>query len=277
VKTVAIVGTGLIGGSFALALREAGFSGRIAGVSSPGAIREALARGVIEEEMTLAGAAAGADLLYLAQPIGRILRTLKELGAQARAGALITDAGSTKREIVAAAERLLPRGTFLGGHPMAGKESRGVESADAGLFRGFPYVLTPSDEEMLNSGIAQEFVWWLRRIGADVQVMTPAEHDRLVAGTSHLPQLLATALARTLADLEGAERTAGPALRDMTRIASSSFEVWRDILATNPDAIRDVLRRFRTQLDEAERRVGLDSMEELFRQAAEGAQRWRRS
>ena len=132
-KTVAIAGVGLIGGSFALALRKAGFKGRIVGVSSAATIDKAFALGVIDEALPLAEAAADADLVYLSQPISRIIETLGVLDTDA----LVTDAGSTKAVICETA-RKLKRGRFVGGHPMAGKESRGVEQADADLFRGRP-------------------------------------------------------------------------------------------------------------------------------------------
>jgi len=185
VKTVAIVGVGLIGGSFALALRKAGFQGRIIGVSSPATIDKAFSRGAIDEALPLAEAAAAADLVYLSQPISRIIETLKVLDTDA----LVTDAGSTKAVICETA-RELKRGRFVGGHPMAGKESRGVEQADADLFRGRPYVLTSREPELEN---------WIDRIGARLVLLEPAEHDRQVAFVSHLPQLLSTALASVLA------------------------------------------------------------------------------
>src|ERR1051325_674432 len=136
---VSIVGVGLIGGSFALALRKAGYRGRIIGVSSARTIERALQLGVIDEAMPLDEAAAKSDVLYLAQPIGQILDTLDRLSAISLGDTLVTDAGSTKRAIMARA-RHIPR--FVGGHPMAGKESRGVEVADADLFQRRPHALT---------------------------------------------------------------------------------------------------------------------------------------
>ncbi|HSV13378.1 MAG TPA: prephenate dehydrogenase/arogenate dehydrogenase family protein, partial [Tepidisphaeraceae bacterium] len=140
-NTVAIAGVGLIGGSFALALRKAGFQGTIIGVSSPATVQKALSLGVIDEAMPLAEAVSAADLVYLAQPISQILETLDVLDTDA----LVTDAGSTKAVICDRARRLK---RFVGGHPMAGKESRGVEHADADLFRGRPYVLTMHEPQL---------------------------------------------------------------------------------------------------------------------------------
>src|SRR5262249_11250484 len=161
-----IVGVGLIGGSFGLALRAAGFRGEILGVSSPRTISAALARGSISAEATLEEAAAQADLLYLAQPVDRIIATLRRLGPIVRPGCLLTDAGSTKKEIVSAAGAL----PFLGGHPMAGKEQRGVEAAEAELFRGRPYILTPVTPA---SAATNYFRIWLQKIGARLIEMSP--------------------------------------------------------------------------------------------------------
>jgi len=139
------------------------------------------------------------DLVYLAQPIQRIVETLARLGDAVRPGCLVTDAGSTKTRIVEQGRRSIRRGQFLGGHPMAGKEKRGAAEADADLFVGRTYLLTPVDPAQLETPAAREFIEWIRAIGASVLTMTPEEHDRVVAHTSHLPQLVSTALATTLA------------------------------------------------------------------------------
>src|SRR5882724_9321140 len=159
--TVAIIGVGLIGGSFGLALKKAGFTGTIVGASSEATLRAALDRGVIDEAAPLADAARGADLIYLAQPIGRILDTLHHVDGFVNRGTLITDAGSTKSAIVSAARKHIRRGVFLGGHPMAGKEKRGVAEADADLFRGRTYVLTPHDPAALETPAP---AWPTRRV-----------------------------------------------------------------------------------------------------------------
>ncbi len=249
-QTVAIAGVGLIGGSFGLALKKAGFAGTILGVSSPATLDAAMQRGAIDERATLADAAARADLIYLAQPIGRILDTLRHVDADVRPGTLITDAGSTKGAIVAAARQHIRRGVFLGGHPMAGKEKRGVGEADADLFRGRTYVLTTDDPDALEMPLAQDFMAWIRRIGAVVVTMGATEHDRVVSFTSHLPQLAATALAATVAEQAGDKlAVAGPGLTDTTRLALSSFELWRDILATNSGPISEALTAYIAKLE----------------------------
>jgi prephenate dehydrogenase len=264
---VSVVGVGLIGGSFALALRAAGFTGKMIGVSSTPAIRAALEHGVIDEALPLAEAAAVSDLIYLAQPIERILETLDVLDAHVRPGTLITDAGSTKRAIVERAEKTIRRGRFIGGHPMAGKESRGVEKADADLFRGRPYVLTGRDAELEA---------WIAGIGARLVVLTAEEHDRLVAVTSHLPQLISTALASVIGAQEGAESVAGPASVDLTRLALSPYDIWRDIFATNSESIDAALGAFAAKLEELRSTLRSPEMEREFEKAAKAARTLRR-
>ena len=197
-QTVAIFGVGLIGGSFALALREAGFSGKIIGVSSPATLRRALDLRVIDEALPAEEGARAADLIYLAQPIVRIIELLGDLNAWVRPDALITDAGSTKKAIVDRAAAVISRCQFLGGHPMAGRERFGVEAAEAGLFQGRPYVLTPRTDAEMETPQARDLVHWIRRIGASPITLDAERHDRIVAYTSHLPQLASTALASML-------------------------------------------------------------------------------
>jgi len=271
-ERVAIVGVGLIGGSFALALRKAGFAGEIRGVGSAATLAAAEARGAIDRGATLEEAAGWADLLYLAQPVGRIISTLRLLEPWVRQEALVTDAGSTKRVIADTAYEHLTRCLFLGGHPMAGKESRGAENADAELFRGRPYVLTPEDSVDLERPAVREFRGWLERIGAREVGMSAEEHDRVVALSSHLPQLASTALAATLA---GEELLAGPGLIDATRLALSSYEVWRDILATNADAITVALNAYIQRLENLRENLRTREAQEEFRRGADVAAKLR--
>jgi len=264
-KSVAIIGTGLIGASFGLALREAGFTGAILGVSSERAIGDALERGAIDRGTTLDEALETAQVLYLAQPISRILQLMPEL-SRARAGTLVTDAGSTKAAITEKARTCIRDAQFLGGHPMAGKESRGAGSAEGGLFRGRTYFLTPREVAELETPAAEEFVGWLRRIGSQVVTISPAAHDHLVAHTSHLPQLLSTALAVAVSESLGpaAKAGAGPGLLDMTRLAMSSFEIWDDILRTNRKEIDGALAAMQRTLDQVRARLGEDSLRDPF-------------
>jgi prephenate dehydrogenase len=268
-QTVAIIGVGLIGGSFGLALKKAGFAGTIVGASSEATLRVALERGAIDEAAPLADAARGADLIYLAQPIGRILDTLRHLDGFVNSGALITDAGSTKSAIVSTARKYVRRGVFLGGHPMAGKEKRGVAEADAELFRGRTYVLTPEEPAAMETPVAVEFVDWIRRTGAHPVILSAEEHDRVVAFTSHLPQLASTALAATVAENAGDHlAVAGPGLADTTRLALSSYELWRDILATNNQSIERALTAYITKLEHLRDNLRTREIESEFEIAA---------
>lgn len=279
-QTVAIFGVGLIGGSFALALRQAGFKGRILGVSSPATIEKAVARGVIDEGAPVGVAAAAADLVYLSQPIEAILSTLHQVDAHVRPGTLITDAGSTKAEIVRRAARDVKSGVFLGGHPMAGKESRGVEAADAGLFAGRPYVLTPAPGMDLESGTAAELKTFIQAMGARLVILDPAGHDRYAALISHLPQLASTALAEVIGAEPAAAQVAGPASVDLTRLALSPYDIWRDIFATNTASIDRVLGAYIEKLQQLRAELGKPSsesaMESAFERAADAATKLRK-
>jgi prephenate dehydrogenase len=258
-KSVGIVGVGLIGGSLGLALRKAGFGGGILGVSSARTIEQAVERGAVDRGATLEEAAGVCDLLFLSQPISGILETLRKLDPLVRRDALVTDAGSTKQAIADEARRSLRRCAFLGGHPMAGKELRGVGAADADLFRGRPWVLA--------SDIDHPFRKWVAAIGAREIVMDPAQHDRLVAWSSHLPQLASTALASVIgARAPEAVAVAGPGLLDSTRLAMSSFDLWRDILGTNSTEISAALDAY---IDELKALRG--DFEREFRQGGEFA------
>lgn len=266
IQTVAIAGAGLIGCSFALALKDAGFTGEILGVSSPAAIAAALRIRAIDRAATLEEAAARADLIYLAQPVDKILATLRALGPLVRKDCLVTDAGSTKTAIVQAASAHLPA-VFLGGHPLAGKERRGAAAAEGSLFRGRPYVLTPSDPA--RPAHFEEFRHWLERIGAQIVEMSPAEHDAAVAFTSHLPQILSTALAETLRREQNPhlQRVFGPGLLDMTRLALSGSDLWISILASNREQVLAALDALTVTLEQARDLVRRGDIAPLFRSA----------
>ncbi len=279
-KTVTIAGVGLIGGSFALALRKAGFQGKILGVSSPRTVAEALKLGVIDEALPLEEAIPQSDLVYLAQPIRQILDTLPKLDRLLKPGALVTDAGSTKREIASRGAASIRRALFLGGHPMAGKESRGVGAAEADLFVGRPYVVTPSRPGDLEMERAAEFLAWISRIGSRLITMEAAEHDRVVALASHLPQLASTALAATLGGhpvASGIANVAGPGLVDTTRLALSPFDVWADIFATNQVEVERALSAYINDLEAIRRELSSGSLEDHFRAAGKFAEAVRKS
>jgi prephenate dehydrogenase len=242
---IAIFGVGLIGASFGLALRKAGYPGSIVGVSSARSIAIAEERGAIDSGVSLEDAAQSSDLIFLSQPIFGIVDTLKCLGPLARPGSLITDAGSTKKTIEETAAQSLPKELFLGGHPMAGKAQRGAEAADADLFVDRHWVLTRKEDRPVEF----EFRTWIERIGARPILLDAVTHDRLVAWSSHLPQLASTALAAALLDRQpDAACVAGPGLTDMTRLAASSYDLWRDILDTNRGEISAALDAYISQL-----------------------------
>lgn len=278
-NNVAIVGTGLIGASFGLALRQAGFGGAIVGVSSGPAIADAVAAGAIDRGAPLAEAVGQADLVFLSQAIGRILDTIRHLDPLLKPGALVTDAGSTKTEIVDRGRQSIRRGQFLGGHPMAGKESRGASAAEGALFRGRTWVLTPDEASELETPPARELVGWIERIGARLVVLDSDEHDRVVAFTSHLAQLASTALGSTVGEnlkRESHLRVAGPGLTDMTRLALSSYELWRDILATNSEHIDRALSRYIQELEHIRENLRTRQLQEEFGRGAELAARIRK-
>jgi prephenate dehydrogenase len=269
-KHVVIVGTGLIGSSFGLALRKAGYTGTITGVSGPRASADALAAGAIDRAAPLAEAVPQADLVFLSQTIGRILDTIRHLDPLLQPGALVTDVGSTKCEIVDRARQSITRAQFLGGHPMAGKEIRGAAAADPDLFRGRTWMLTPDDSSELATPGASDFRNWLTHIGGRILIFDADEHDRVVSLTSHLAQLASTALAATVADKLGAsprEQAAGPGLEDMTRLALGSYEIWRDILATNSDHIDRALSLYIQKLEHLRENLRTRQLQEEFERA----------
>lgn len=239
---VTIVGCGLIGASFGLALRRTRACRRIAGWdSSPAALDEALRRDAIDEidESIAKGGTSASDLFYLATPVAEIINFLKDKGSQIKPGALVTDAGSTKREVCRAARAYLPHDVrFIGGHPISGSHHRGPTHATAELFAGAPYVLIQDDEQKNKEMRALTAI--LETIGARVTFMTAPEHDEAFALLSHMPQLLSSALAATV-NKRAPVALAGPGYRDMTRLAASSWSMWRDIIATNPLPIADAL------------------------------------
>lgn len=273
--TIAVVGVGLIGGSFALAAKRAGIAGRVLGVSSPGTMEKALALGIVDAGLPLEQAVPQADLVFLSATIHSIIETIPRLGGLARRDAIVTDAGSTKRAIVKAAAAVEGM-YFAGGHPMAGKEKGGVEAADPTLFQERLWVLTT------DQGCADPRFDALRdlviAIGAKPVLMNAAEHDAAVARTSHLPQLLSTALAASLERSYHEETPvlSGPGLLDATRLALSPFSVWKDILATNRDeigaAMAEYLEEWRAQFDAL---AGDGDLEAQFTRAASFAKRLR--
>ena len=274
---VTVVGCGLVGASFALALRRAGACGRVAGWDAdPAALDEALRLGAVDEvDAAFAeGGVSRSDLVYLAAPVGQIVEFLRAGAPHVKAGAVVTDAGSTKSEICRAARAHAQKGwLFVGGHPVAGSHLRGPAHARAGLFEGAPYVLTPPEDGSDPDALAA-LEETLKLIGARVRVLTAAEHDRALARLSHLPQLVSCALAATVNEGAGGEELsalAGPGYRDMTRLAASPWGIWQDILATNSREVADALDALIDKLAAA--REGLRGHSRQLCEDPEGARR----
>jgi prephenate dehydrogenase len=245
-KNILIFGVGLIGGSFALAAKRAGIAQRITGWDFNDKLELALSRGVIDtiERGLDSGEAIDADLVYAAAPVGAIIDFLRKRGASLKPGAIVTDAGSTKREICRAARESLPGHVhFVGGHPMSGSQRTGIEFASADLFCGAPYALVQADGASQSggdqTGALSLVIELVESLEARPVILTAEQHDSIVARVSHAPQLLSTALAiaGSRAGVENVNALAGSGFLDMTRLAESEWSVWEDICRTNADEI----------------------------------------
>jgi prephenate dehydrogenase len=250
---VVIFGVGLIGGSFALALKKAGAAGHIVGMGrSPQVMARALELGIVDSiGASVQEAMRGASLVLVAAPVAQTEAILASLLPYLEEGTVLTDAGSTKSDVVAAARRALGArvGQFVPGHPIAGAESNGPDAAIAGLYRGKKAVLTPLPENRA-ADVDQVAAAW-RACGAVVHQLSPAEHDKVFAAVSHLPHLLAFALVDDIARKPHADllfQYAASGFRDFTRIAASSPEMWRDISLANRDALLGELDAYLAQL-----------------------------
>jgi prephenate dehydrogenase len=270
-QTVAIVGVGLIGGSLALGLKRTGLTHRVVGVSSSPTIESAIRMGVIDDGGgydDIARLISDANVVFLCTPIQRIIELIPEVMAAAAPGAIISDVGSTKAGIVHAAGNAARSDvTFIGGHPMAGSEHSGVGAADPFLFQNAIYVVTPS--EGVDESLVSSFAEGLGCLGARVIALDPDTHDRVAAAVSHVPQLVALALVEMAGERNESEpahlQMAAGGFRDMTRIASSSYPMWRDILVTNASEVRSALDDLRSWLDRID--SDLENAEEHFERA----------
>jgi prephenate dehydrogenase len=250
---VVIVGVGLIGGSFALALKEVGAVRQVVGMGrSAAALERALALGIVDSITTSAEEAMeGADLVLLAAPVAQTGPILAALLPWLEPGTVITDAGSTKGDVVATARAVLGAraGQFVPAHPIAGRESNGPDAAIADLYRGKKTVITPLPENAAGDVGLVAAAW--RLCGALVHTLTPEQHDSVFAAVSHLPHLLAFALVDDIARKPHADllfQYAASGFRDFTRIAGSSPEMWRDISLANRDALLGELDAYLAQL-----------------------------
>jgi len=279
-RRVAILGVGLIGGSFALALRRNFPDIVVVGFDKPHVLRQALERGAIHEAFAdFSLAIAGADLIYVALPVGLTIELLPEIARIAPASALVTDAASTKRSVCAvAADSFRESGAlFLGGHPMAGKEISGIAAADANLFEGSKYALIRPSAKVMHTNQDDsrvvEFMSLIQKLGAAPVWLDAEGHDHAAAIVSHLPQLLAVALAglvRNQTDETGLPVTlAGRGLRDALRLAGSPYSIWRDIILTNSDNLDRVLDAMIQTLDQIRGELRTRALEEEFTAAGE--------
>ena len=279
---LALIGTGYLGGSFALALKKAGLLQCSRGYdTSAEALRHAVQRNIVDESaLGAAAAVADADVVVLATPVGAIGEVASQIAPALAPGALVLDLGSTKAHVVETVGKALKDpGCFIGAHPIAGREFSGCEHADAKLFDGHPVILTPSARTHATA-IADCVQLW-SAVGARVVTMDAAEHDRVFGVVSHLPHVAAFALAAAVAGaLEGDEAIArraaglfGGGFADTTRVAASSPSMWRDILVDNREVLRPLLARLSGELREIARAVDEsdgEAIAKLVERAARG-------
>lgn len=269
-EQLGLIGCGLMGGSFALALKKAGLVKRVVGYSkSPTTTERARQMGVIDVEAPSALlAVAGADIVLLAVPVAATGSTLKSIKHLITNDMLVMDVGSTKADVVQAARSALgPQlGSFVPAHPITGKELAGVEHADANLYRGAKVVLTPT-ERTLTAQLHKAQLLWLA-LGCEVSSMSPQAHDAAFAAVSHLPHLLAFAMMHSITgQLHGEEflQLAGPGFRDFSRIAAADPKIWRDILRANRDEVLEQLQHYRHALHAFEDALQGDDAQALER------------
>jgi len=277
IQRILIIGTGLIGASVGLALREAGFAGTIFGFdASVSEFEAALSLGAIDSlahsRAEALEAAAGADVVVLAVPVLAILDWMHLLAPVMRAGQLVTDVGSTKLQITEAAAKLFPAGgaEFFPGHPMAGKESGGAALAEAGLFRGATWLFTPGGR--VASELEREWRLWVAKFGARTLDLDAARHDEICAWVSHLPQMLSTALAALLEDTFGndpvgraeIDAIGGRALRETTRLGASPYSMWRDVAMSNMEPVAATLLALEQRLQHIRENLKTPELREEF-------------
>jgi prephenate dehydrogenase len=269
---IGIVGLGLIGGSIALASRQVWPSALVIGVDDKDVLEQAMRLHAIDVAADDLIVLAEADVVILAAPVRENITLLGALDENVQQPAIVTDTGSTKRQMVDAARALPPRFTFVGGHPLGGAARGGLEHARPDLFTGRPWLLTPTGDAAAEA--VEKLSAFVRALGAEPRVVSVAAHDRLLAYLSHLPQLAASALMQVIGDAVGEEglALAGRGLVDTTRLASSPSGIWRDIAATNTEEIRNALDGLISVL--AELRADLGTGERLV-EVFDVANHWR--
>ena len=282
-EQLGLIGCGLMGGSFALALKQAGLVQRVVGYSkSPSTTDRARQLGVIDVEAPSALlAVAGADIVLLAVPVSATEATLKAIRHLVTPQMLIMDVGSTKADVVQAAESALREkvGSFVPAHPITGREVSGVEHAEADLYSGRQVILTPTERTYTAQLQRAQEVW--TQLGSRVTSMSPESHDAAFAAVSHLPHLLAFTLINSIAGQEDADTylsLAGPGFRDFTRIAASDPKVWRDILLSNREELIAQSRLFQQTLrtiEQAMEKGDAQALEDMLTLASETRAHWR--
>ncbi len=275
IRQITIIGTGLLGGSLGLALKKKKFSGRIVGCDREAALEKARMCGAIDSgSPNPADAVHGSQVVVLATPVLAIIDLIDRIGPSLPAKTLLTDVGSTKSAVVERAVKVFGKNAakrFLGGHPMAGKELSGVDYADADLFHKSVWFLTPLPGQNLNEGLFAEFAGWIDQVGARIAVLPAAEHDRLCAWISHVPQMISTALAAALVEEFGDEApllpAGGRALQEMTRISASPYSMWRDIAITNQKNLDRALSKVEQRLAHIRENLATRQLADEFEQA----------
>lgn len=279
---IGLIGVGLIGGSLVAAWRHAGIVTAVSGYDvNPQAVATAMRLGLIDRGADLpAGAVEQADLVVVATPVGAMREVFTQLAPALPAGALIIDVGSTKADVIDHARAALGQAfaRFVPAHPIAGKELPGIENADPALFEGKRAIVTPTEETSREALARIESL--LTHIGARVERMDAAEHDRILAAVSHLPHLLSFALVAAIGSQADGERKlayGGAGFRDFTRIAASSPVMWRDICVANRAALGAQLRSYRDLLDRLQQAVDAGDaqvLQQTFEQAARLRRQW---
>ncbi len=272
-QKIGIVGLGLIGGSVALAARQLWPAALVIGVDNKDVLETAMRLHAIDVAADDPIVLAEADLVILAAPVRQNIERLADLESNVHQSAVVTDTGSTKRAVVAAARGLPSRFSFIGGHPLGGSARGGLEHARPDLFVGRPWLLTPVAE---GGEAIEKLSAFVRALGAEPRVLDVATHDRVMAFLSHLPQLTASALMHVVGEAVGPERLAlaGRGLADTTRLASSPPEIWRDIAATNADEIGPALDALIALLEDLRRDLPKgDRLADVFT----AAEIWRRT
>lgn len=281
-EQLGLIGCGLMGGSFALALKKAGLVKRVVGYSkSPTTTERARQLGVIDDTASSAlMAVSGSDLVLLAVPVAATEATLKSIAPLVTSQMLLMDVGSTKSDVIHAARSALGDkfGSFVPAHPIAGKEVAGVEHADAQLYRGAQVVLTPTERTLTAQLQRAEALW--KALGSRVSSMSPETHDSALAAVSHLPHLLAFAMMNSVlgqSDAANFLSLAGPGFRDFTRIAGGEPRLWRDVLLANKQEVLAQARHYQQALQQLEQAMLADdaqALQALLTQASDARLHW---